>query len=77
MKKTCPYWYQLRRLIGSCTSFCDHAITNSQEDMSIIMTRGQPLEIEDIFDNNNDLELEMEQLVCFFDRYLFIIIYNK
>lgn len=50
VKRTCPYFYELRDLIGNRTSVCDHATTNSEIDNMVtnFMDRGQnPVEIED------------------------------
>ncbi|MCJ1422655.1 hypothetical protein MMC29_000535, partial [Sticta canariensis] len=57
VKKTCPYWYQLHGLIGSRTSLCDHAITNSQRDMeaNVFMTRRQPIEMDDVFGDDDEI----------------------
>ncbi|MCJ1423317.1 hypothetical protein MMC29_001199 [Sticta canariensis] len=59
VKKTCLYWFQLRDLIGSCTSLCDHAITNSQRDMnsSVFMTRGRPLKMDEVFGGDEETPL--------------------
>ncbi|MCJ1264012.1 hypothetical protein MMC22_003883 [Lobaria immixta] len=56
VKETCPYWYRLRALIGNRTSVSDHAITNSQGNMdsSVFMTRGRPLEMEEVFGDEGE-----------------------
>lgn len=42
VKKICPYFYELKDLIGKRTAVCDHAITNSGTDMGGVnfMRRG-------------------------------------
>lgn len=63
VKRTCPYFYELRDLIGNRTSVCDHAITNSGMDNTVtnFMDRGQnAIEVEDEADMPQEIDSDDE-----------------
>lgn len=62
VKRTCPYFYELRDLIGNRTSVCDHAITNSEMGtVTNFMDRGKSaIEVEDEADMPQEIDSDDE-----------------